>query len=148
MLQKDNSVFGMWKSPSIFRSIKNNFHKDATLFASNNSLPLRCQVNMSIVKEVRGFSKKRTVILIYAKKILKLSMKWVQRDHSKDLNVIKILYRSSCFSAAGWRSDVASSSTGLIPCPGKWVKDLALPLLWLRLDPWPRNYHTMGRVKK
>lgn len=70
MLQKDNSVFGMWKSPSIFRSIKNNFHKDATLFASNNSLPLRCQVNMSIVKEVRGFSKKRTVILIYAKKIL------------------------------------------------------------------------------
>lgn len=70
MLQKDNSVSGMWKSPSIFRSIKNNFHKDATLFASNNSLPLRCQVNMSIVKEVRGFSKKRTVILIYAKKIL------------------------------------------------------------------------------
>lgn len=70
MLQKDNSVFGMWKSPSIFRSIKNNFHKDATLFASNNSLPLRCQVNMSIVKEVRGFSKKRTVILIYGKKIL------------------------------------------------------------------------------
>ena len=29
----------------------------------------------------------------------------------------------------------------LIPSPAQWVKDLALPKLWLGLDPWLKNFH-------
>ena len=25
----------------------------------------------------------------------------------------------------------------------QWVRDLALSLLWLRFDPWPRNFHML-----
>ena len=28
------------------------------------------------------------------------------------------------------------------------VKDLALPLLWHRFDPWPGNFHCCGRGQK
>ena len=27
---------------------------------------------------------------------------------------------------------------GLIPGPGHWIKDLALPQLWRGFEPWPR----------
>ena len=44
--------------------------------------------------------------------------------------------------------------TGLIPRPAQWVKDLASPQLWLRLqlwlgsDPWPGNSMCQGMAKK
>ena len=43
---------------------------------------------------------------------------------------------------------------GLIPSPAQWVKDLAMPQLWLRSqlqlesDPWPRNSMCHGVAKK
>ena len=32
-------------------------------------------------------------------------------------------------------------SLGSIPGPGQWVKDLVLLQLWLRFQPWSRNFH-------
>ena len=43
---------------------------------------------------------------------------------------------------------------GLIPSPAQWVKDLALLQLWhksqmwLRFDPWPRNFHMLQVLLK
>ena len=34
-------------------------------------------------------------------------------------------------------------STGSIPGPMQWVKDLALPQLWLGFDPWPGNFYML-----
>ena len=35
-----------------------------------------------------------------------------------------------------------------IPGLVQWVKDVVLPQLWLRFDPWPRNFHMQGDGKK
>ena len=50
-----------------------------------------------------------------------------------------------------WVNDLACLCGGasLIPGPVQWVKDLALPQLWHRLqlslefNPWPRNFHML-----
>ena len=52
---------------------------------------------------------------------------------------------------AQWVNDLACLCGGasLIPGPAKWVKDLALWQLcrrwqlWLRFDPWPRNFYML-----
>ena len=31
---------------------------------------------------------------------------------------------------------------------GLVVKDPVLSLLWLRFEPWPENWHTVGKAKK
>lgn len=38
--------------------------------------------------------------------------------------------------------------SGLNPNPALWVKDPALPQLWLRSDLWPRNSICLGMAKK
>ena len=51
--------------------------------------------------------------------------------------------------AASWDHWVTDSIPGL----AQWVKDLALPQLWLRLrqtlgsDPWPQNSYAAGKPK-
>ena len=53
-------------------------------------------------------------------------------------------------SAVSWELQ----DKGLIPHPAQWVKNLALPQLWLRLqlwlrsDPWPKNSICHGVAKK
>ena len=37
--------------------------------------------------------------------------------------------------------------SGLNPNPALWVKDPALPQLWLRSDLWPRNSIFLGAAK-
>ena len=41
--------------------------------------------------------------------------------------------RSSHYGAAGSAASLECQDTGLIPALAQWVKDLALPQLWLRL---------------
>ena len=38
-----------------------------------------------------------------------------------------------------------------VPAVVQWVRDMALPQLWLRFDPWPRKFHMLqmcGRKRK
>ena len=44
---------------------------------------------------------------------------------------------------AQWVNDLAYLCEGgsLIPGPVQWVKNPALPHLWLGLNTWPRNFH-------
>ena len=49
-----------------------------------------------------------------------------------------------------WHNGMGSVLGALIPRPAQWVKDLALPQLWLslqlwlRFDPWPRSSMSLG----
>ena len=55
------------------------------------------------------------------------------------------LLQNYCCGAVGWAASWEYWNTGSIPSPAQWVKDLALPQLWLELqlqlgsDPWPQN---------
>ena len=67
---------------------------------------------------------------------------------------------SKCYSWSPHCGATASAGsqehwdTVLIPGPAQWVKDLALPQLWLRSrlwpgsDPWPGNSICLGEAKK
>ena len=35
-----------------------------------------------------------------------------------------------------------------IPRPLQWLKDPVLPQLWLRFNPWPKNFHMLWMKKK
>ena len=61
--------------------------------------------------------------------------------------------RSPC-GAMGLEASWECWDIGLIPGPEKWVKDLVVPQLWLRLqlrlrsDPWPKNFICHGVAKE
>ena len=45
--------------------------------------------------------------------------------------------------AAGPAQKIRKATMG-VPTVIQWVKDPALLQLWLRFDPWPRNFHVPG----
>ena len=55
---------------------------------------------------------------------------------------------SSRYGTAGKGSSTVSSY-GSFPSPVQWIKDPALPQLWLKFNPWPGNFHMPWvRLKK
>ena len=64
-------------------------------------------------------------------------------------NAIKKKKRwSSHYGTAGKGSSTVSSY-GSFPSPVQWIKDPALPQLWLKFNPWPGNFHMPWvRLKK
>ena len=60
-----------------------------------------------------------------------------------------VLTRSSCCGTMGLAASLEGWDTGSIPSLAEWVKNLTLPQLrhrsqlWLRSDPWSRNFHTL-----
>ena len=48
----------------------------------------------------------------------------------------------------GSAASLEQRDIGSIPGPAQWVKDLVLPKLWLRSDPWPGNSMYYGVEEK
>ena len=78
--------------------------------------------------------------------------KWLRKAIVINTLMWKYL-RSSCTGEMGLAASWDHWVTDSIPGLAQWVKDLALPQLWLRLrqtlgtDPWPQNSYAAGRPK-
>ena len=57
-------------------------------------------------------------------------------------------YQSSHCGSRGLVASLQHWDAGSIPYPAQWVKDLVLPQLWLRYDPWARNSMCCRVAKK
>ena len=61
---------------------------------------------------------------------------------------LKAEKKSSCCDETGLAAPWESRDTGSRPRPAEWIKDRALPQLWLRSDPWTGNSVCCSEAKK